>query len=140
MTNSLPQFVLLEPTVLDLNRVTLHLKTTGFPPVSNVSLNFTLPPSEPVVDPQSPPDPAKILEQSPYPNVELNLLDENNQSVAQATIIEHKEKDFSFTLHLRNPQSGKKYTAQADMIHRQQIIHTVSTSFILENSEASAER
>jgi len=154
MTATPPKLVLLEPVALDSRRVMLTLKTTGFPPRANIpacmvnfanstpgtSVNFELnapppPTSEPPVKaPQSngktqddPPE-----EESPYPNVELSLLDADNNEVTQAMIIEHQEEDVSFTLHIPNPQMGQAYTARASMFYDQKLLQSLNTPFLLE--------
>ncbi len=150
-----PKLVLLDPVALDARRVMLTLKTVGFPPRSNipacmvnfatptpdVSVNFELnaphpSTSEPPVKAPQPngkaqddlPEPE---EESPYPNVELSLLDADNNEVAQAMIIEHQEEEVSFTLHIRNPQVGQAYTARANMFYNQELLQSLSTPFVL---------
>ena len=118
-----PHLVSLEPVVLDASRVTLNLKTTGFPSLPNVT--FTL--NEPA--PAGAPAPSG---ESPYPNVELSLLDADDRLVAQAIIVEHREEEVSFTLHIRRPQPGAAYTARAEMIHGQTVLQTLRTPFVLQ--------
>ncbi len=154
MTSTLPELVLLEPVALDSRRVMLTLKTTGFPPRSNIpacmvnfanpapgapvnfELNAPLPStSEPPVKAPQPNGKAKDdspEEESPYPNVELSLLDADNNEVAQAIIIEHQEEEVSFTLHIRNPQVGQAYTARASMFYDQELLQSLNTPFLLE--------
>ena len=133
MIDSLPQLVSITPTVLDSNRVSLDLRTTNFPQQSNVLLNFdlghsptqSLPPEPKLADPES------LINDSLYPNVELRILDPENNEVAQLFIVEHKEEFVSMTMHIRNPQPGKIYLAQADLIHRQERLQTLTTPFKL---------
>ena len=130
-----PRFVALETIILDYSRVILNLQTTDFPSPSNVALNFDLP-NLPVDDNdndnhQPHTNNSNSLENSPYPNIELSLLDKDDRLIAQATIIEHREKAVSLTLHIRRPQPNNTYTAQADMVYNQKIIHSISTPFIL---------
>jgi len=116
-----PYLVSLDAVVLDTSRVTLNLKTTGFPPAPNVAFSLNT---------SSPADAAPPAE-SPYPNVELSLLDADNRTVAHAIIVEHREEEVSFTLHLRRPQPGAAYTARAEMIHGQTVLQTLRTPFVL---------
>ncbi len=157
MTATLPKLVLLEPTTLDSRRVMLTLKTTGFPPRSNIPacmVNFAPPASgapvnfelgaplsatsnSPAKAPRSngkaqDDAPAEESPESPYPNVELSLLDADNNEVAQAMIIEHQEAEVSFTLHIRQPQVGQPYTARASMFYDQELLQSLSTPFLLE--------
>ncbi|RME40656.1 MAG: hypothetical protein D6796_16925 [Caldilineae bacterium] len=118
-----PHLVSLEPLVLDASRVTLNLKTTGFPPVPNVAFTLNAP---------APADAPAPAEESPYPNVELSLLDADDRLVAQAIIVEHREEEVSFTLHIRRPRPGATYTARAEMIHGQNVLQTLRTPFVLE--------
>ncbi|NIW96953.1 MAG: hypothetical protein GWN13_01660 [Phycisphaerae bacterium] len=141
MTNSVPQFVSLIPMVLSPGRVSLHLKTTNFPGKSNVSLDFDLGDTAPQQNPtnQELEDPEAMLRNSPYPNVELSILDDKHNEVAQAIIVEHKEENISLTLHIRRPQPGKTYIARADMIHNQQLIQTLTVPFKLQPSDTEVE-
>lgn len=137
MTNSVPQFVSLTPVVLSPERVSLYLKTTNFPGKSNVSLDFDLGdtvPQQNLTD-QELEDPEAILRNSPYPNVELSILDDEHNEVAQVIVVAHKEENISLTLHIRHPQPGKTYIARADMIHNQQLIQTLTIPFKLQPSD-----
>jgi len=153
MSNN-PKFTLLQPTVLDYSRVSLMVKTADLPakvaggacavPPSegeaNVSLSFDLDtngPPKPVAPPDnvSPPDPARFEDESPWPTLELALLDEDDELVAQALIIEHQEADVSFTLHVRRPQPGKLYTVMARMSKKAADIHIAKTQFLLEPAQ-----
>lgn len=130
-----PRFVSLKPIVLDYNRVTLNLETTDFPLVSNVTLTLDLPESPSETETQS--RSGKQVPDNPYPNVDLALLDDENNEVAQIAIIEHREKDLSLTLHLRNPQPGSNYVAQATMVYNGAAVDSMRSPFTLEISNSS---
>lgn len=141
MTNSVPQFVSLIPRVLSPERVSVYLKTTNFPSKSNVFLDFDLGNTVPQqnLTNQELEDPEAVLRNSPYPNVELSILDDEHNEVAQVIIVEHKEENISLTLHIRHPQPGKTYIARADMIHNQQLIQTLTVPFKLKPSDTEVE-
>jgi len=165
MTATAPRLVLLEPFVLDHRRVTLTLKTADLPPRSNIPacmVNFAAPAAKPnatpaapldfeIGAPTSPPPPLPKapqtngdagddpFEDTPYPNVELSLLDADDNEIAQAIIIDHQEEEISFTLHIRNPQLGHTYIARADMIHHRELLQTLDAPFVLEVSGSDIE-
>ena len=105
MTDTEPKIVLLNPVVLDDNRrVTLELVVEGLPPlVPNVMF-------------ADKPDKPDFNTPSPYPNIELSILNSQRQQVASLLIIEHKEKHTALTLHLRNPDPQTQYIARAEMV------------------------
>ncbi|MFQ5575838.1 MAG: hypothetical protein ACE5G8_02490 [Anaerolineae bacterium] len=119
MADAGPQFNSLEPVVLDHYRVQLNLETVNFPPVSNITFTLDSPTSSPVTG------------ESPYPTVELSLLDSERNPVAQTTIIEHQETHLSLTLHIRRPQPDAEYIARAEMIRNRRVVNSLSKSFIL---------
>lgn len=144
-----PKFILLEPTVIDYNRVLLNVKTADLPagsaggaclvPEANVTLKFDLDsngPYQPIAPTKqaAPSNPDLFEDESPYPTMELALLDEDDKLVAQAMVVEHQEADVSFTLHIRRPQPGKTYTVMARMSKKDEDIHTVKTQFLLESA------
>ena len=148
MARSMPQFVSLTPIVLSTDRVLLNLETTNFESPSNVFLEFDsgsdASSSELVagLDPtkeQTRLDIEEAIQNSPYPNVELSILDPDGNQVAQLFIVEHKEAQVSMTMHLRQPRVGEVYTAKADMIHARTLLQTLTTPFELQsqNSEAT---
>lgn len=69
--------------------------------------------------------------QSKFPVVELNLLDEHNESVAQVMIIEHQEPELEVTLHLRQPALGHTYTLCAELIYQTKSVHKINQPFVL---------
>jgi len=72
--------------------------------------------------------------QSKFPVVELNLVDDNNQSVAQVMIIEHQEPDLEVTMHLREPMVGHVYQVYAELIYKTESVHVMNQPFVLETS------
>ena len=150
MSQPMPRFVSLTPTVLSPDRVILALETTGFVGKSNVTLDFDLqaPPQPPssTIDPSplndapdeedSPlADPEELIKNSPYPNVALSLLDKDGYEVAELFIVEHKEETLEMTLYIRRPEVGETYTARAEMIHNRTLLQTLSTPFTLSPAE-----
>ena len=143
MTNTMPQFVSLTPLVLSPERVSLNLQTTNFPGKSNVLLDFNFRNDGPL--PSKPADrdlenPEELIRNSPYPNVELSVLDDQHNEVAHMFIVEHKEEHISMTMHIHNPQPGKTYIARADMIHNQRLLQTLTIPFKLEPFNAEKKR
>jgi hypothetical protein len=134
VANSTPRFVSLTPLVISHERVSLDLVTENFPVKSNVLLDFDLenstvstetPPNDSLQDPEDP------IRNSPYPNVELSIIDEDGSEVANLFIVEHKERRVSMTMHIRRPQPGKKYIARAEMVQNQSTLQTLTVPFIL---------
>lgn len=128
----MPQFVSLTPIVLSQTRVSIELATTDFPQKSNVFLEFNALSDQPDPGPDLLKDPDEVISDSPYPNVELSILDAADQEVAHLFIVEHKEEHISMTLHLRNPKVDEMYVARAVMIHNKVVIQTVTTPFRLQ--------
>jgi len=153
----IPQFISVTPTVLDDRRVTVTIKTANLPevnrlgacvanfdqpPTPNVSLNFDT--STPVA---APPRPAKEdepvdveqFEKSKFPVVEVNLVDSDDNFVAHSMIIEHQEPDLSITMHVRSPKPGETYTAYAEMIYHEELVHVVSAPFVWATDKLNAQ-
>ncbi len=146
--SDVPQFEAVTPTVLDTRRVSIHIKTINLPEltgigacgvrlddaerVSNVTLNFEN-------TPPAPPQDASEFEQSKFPVVEVNLIDENQQSVAHSMIIEHRDPEVDITLHIREPHPGSVYTAYAEMIYQKKLVHVVQAPFKLESHRIEAQ-
>lgn len=133
MTEKKPMIALLQPVVLpDNRRVTLELVVENLPTVfANVA--FTMPD---MLDapPTRPPKPAADAP-SPYPNIELSILDSQRQQIASLFIVEHKEKFTSLTLHLSSPDVQEQYTARAEMTYMDELIDVVETPFTLRQTE-----
>jgi hypothetical protein len=68
---------------------------------------------------------------SPYPDLTLSILDQHGNEVATAFIIEHKEPDLDFTLHLRAFDPGDTYMARAEMTLKDEVIQVVQVPFEL---------
>ncbi len=129
MTAPKPRIVSLKPVVLaDNRRVTLELVVEDLPAVfANVA--FTMPDT---FDPTStrPPQPAAAAP-SPYPNVELSILNSGRRQIASLFIVEHKEKFTALTLHLSAPDPQERYSARAEMTYQDEIIDVVEIPFTL---------
>jgi hypothetical protein len=122
----------LEPVVLTYNRISLKLDTV-FPQKSNVALlDFNPNPSpSSTKEAEAPLDLDEAIRTSPYPNIEMSILDEGNQEVASVVVVEHRDPNLSLTLHIRHPQPGKRYTARAYLIYQQELIQTLTAPFTL---------
>jgi hypothetical protein len=68
---------------------------------------------------------------SPYPDVTLSILDQGGNEIATTFIVEHKEPELNFTLHLRTPEPGATYTARAELVTNNAVIQTVQVPFEL---------
>lgn len=77
------------------------------------------------------PTPTDDRPPSPYPDVTLSILDHRGNEIATTFIIEHKEPELDFTLHLRSPEPGATYTAQAELVMNDAVIQTVQVPFEL---------
>jgi hypothetical protein len=133
MTSKKPTIASLKPVVLaDNRRVTLEMVVDNLPTVFT-NIAFTMPD---MLDspPTRPPKPAADTP-SPYPNVELSLLNSRRQQIASLFIVEHKEKFTSLTLHLTAPDVQEQYTARAEMTYQDEIIDVAETSFSLHQAE-----
>jgi hypothetical protein len=98
---------------------------------SNISLNmpgFGAPTSEGPTPPANAP--------SPYPNVELSILNSQRHEVASVFIVEHKEKYTSLTLHLRSPDLNEQYIARAEMTYQDKTLDVVELPFTLDQAQA----
>lgn len=145
----------------DLNRVLLILRVSGLPtngpgPGSNLAFfpdmpqteatapaDGATPPLAPNVDlftdtdsssqmPVAPkPSPREDRPPSPYPDVTLRILDQHGNEVATTFIVEHKEPELEFTLHLRVSEPGATYIARAEMTRSDEVVQTVQVPFEL---------
>jgi hypothetical protein len=123
-----PKISSLKPVVLgDNRRVTLKLIVEGLPVTSS---NVLLMPDLPGETPTGPPKPAPAGA-SPYPNVELSLLNSRRQQVASLFIVEHKERETALTLHLPATEIDGQYTARAEMTRDDEILDVVERAFSL---------
>ncbi len=129
MSNKQPKIISFKPIVLEDNRrVILAMVVEGLAtPASNNMLLMPDLPGEPSAGPpkQDPDAP------SPYPNVELSILNSRRQQVASLFIVEHKEKHTDLTLHLPHPEPQEQYTARAEMTYNEEIIDVIEAPFEL---------
>jgi len=77
------------------------------------------------------PMPDKNRPPSPYPDVTLSILDQGENEIATTFIVEHKEPELDFTLHLRTSEAGATYTARAELTLSDEVIQTVQVPFEL---------
>jgi hypothetical protein len=115
----------------DGRRVLVTLRTTGLPPYGLGMVTPALTPAAPGVEPASQdPTRAKSAQPpSPYPDVDLSVYDQHGNEVAATFIIEHKEPDLEFTLHLRSVEPGGAYTVRATLTDGGQVIQVVEAPF-----------
>jgi hypothetical protein len=134
MADTKPSISSLRPIILEDNRrVTFEMMVENLPTtIPNVM--FTTP-DRTDMPPTSPPQPDPNAP-SPYPDIELSILNRHRQQVATLFIVEHKEKHTSLTLHIPSPDSQEQYTARAEMTHQDQILDVVEVSFTLSRSDA----
>jgi len=99
----------------DGRRVLVTLHTSGLPPYG---LGMAAP--TPAKGGQPP---------SPYPDVDLNIYDRQGNEVAATFIVEHKEPDLDFTLHLRSVEPGGTYTIRATLTDGGQVTQVVEAPF-----------
>ena len=133
MTEKKPAIASLQTVVLaDNRRVTLEMVVENLP-TTFANVAFSMPD---MLDPPAvrPPKPATDAP-SPYPNVELSILNSHRQQVASLFIVEHKEKFTSLTLHLSSPDVQEQYTARAEMTYMDEIIDVMETPFTLHQTE-----
>jgi hypothetical protein len=128
MTERRPRIASLQPVVLkDNRRVTLEMVVEDLPhTISNVMLRPDLSDSPPTRPPK--PDPNAP---SPYPNIELSILNSHRQQIADLFIVEHKEKHTALTLHLPSLDVQGQYIARAEMIHNDETLDVVEVPFTL---------
>jgi hypothetical protein len=81
------------------------------------------------------PQPADPEAPSPYPHVELSILNGQRQVVASLYIVEHKERYTSLTLHLRRPDPAEDYIARAEMTHDDKTLQVVEIPFKLHQAD-----
>jgi hypothetical protein len=133
MTEKLPKITALNPVAFaDNHRVMMELIIEDLPTTSsNVAfmmpdISGTAPPRPPKLDPDAP---------SPYPNVELSILNSQRQQLATLFIVEHSEPYTSLTLHLHAPNVSEQYTARAEMTHQDKTLDVVEVPFTLHQTE-----
>jgi hypothetical protein len=132
MTAEKPRIASLKPIVLaDNRRVTLEMVVEDLPAVL-ANLAFMMPDVS-GRPPTQPPKPAADAP-SPYPNIELSILNSHRQQIASLFIVEHKEKFTALTLHLPAPDPQEQYTARAEMTYQDEIIDIVEIPFSLNSA------
>lgn len=105
-------------------------KSTQSPSTANPSLFPDAgPPQEAPVD--NHPTLSDDRPPSPYPDVTLSILDQHGHEIATTFIVEHKEPELDFTLHLRTFESGATYIARAEMTRNDEVLQTVQVPFEL---------
>lgn len=129
MSAKKPHIASLDPIVLEDNRrVTLELVVENLP-TTTANIAFIMPdmldapPARPVKPDANTP--------SPYPNLELSILNSRRQQIATLFIVEHKEQFTALTIHLRAPDPQEQYTARAEMIYQDEMIDELETPFSL---------
>lgn len=115
----------------DNRRVMVELVVEDLPNLfSNVALMMPdlaeRPARPPKPDPQAP---------SPYPHVELSILNSQRQELASLYIVEHKEQFTSLTLHLRQPDPQEAYIARAEMTYADKTLQVVEVPFKLNQGD-----
>jgi hypothetical protein len=104
------------------------------PPAPNVDLFLETPTSNqpPTGDlPETGEDP----QPSPYPDISLSILDPNGNQIISTYIVEHKEPELDFTLHLHVAEPGATYTACAVMTMNDEVIQSVQAPFELSSAK-----
>jgi hypothetical protein len=112
----------------DNHRVMLEMVVEDLPTVfSNVAFSMPdLSPSPPQKPPKTDPEAP-----SPFPNIELSILNGQRLQVASLFIVEHKERYTSLTLHLRSPDISEQYTARAEMTYLNETLDVTEVPFTL---------
>ena len=137
----------------ELRRVSLMLRVSGLPaydPGANVHLQFPDMPQpaeggdldaqpgpnvtlfpEGASSPEDQPSAGDERPLSPYPDVTLSIFDQDGNEVVTSFIIEHKEPELDFTLHLPAAEPGAIYIAYAELTMNDEVIQTVQVPFEL---------
>ena len=118
----------------DGRRVLVTLRTTGLP---LYGLGMVAPAPTPTApgaelsskDPTHPTPAQGDQPPSPYPDVDLSVYDRNGNEVAATFIVEHKEPDLDFMLHLRSAEPGGTYTIRATLTDGDQVTQVVEAPF-----------
>lgn len=129
MADKRPNITRLEPVVLaDNRRVQMELVVENLPD-QFANVNFFMP--DAFNSPRPQPARPDANTPSPYPDIELCILDSQGQEVVCLFIVEHKESHTALTLHLPAPDAGEQYMAQARMTYQAQLLQVVETPFTL---------
>ena len=118
----------------DGRRVLVTLRTSGLPPYSLGAIapapTSAAPDVELFLEDPTRPTPAQgDRPPSPYPDVDLSIYDRYGNEVAATFIVEHKEPDLDFTLHLRSVQPGGAYAIRATLTDGGQVTQIVEAPF-----------
>jgi hypothetical protein len=118
----------------DGRRVLVTLRTAGLPPYGPGMIAPTSASAAPNVElfaeDLTRPTPAKGDRlPSPYPDVDLSIYDRQGNEVAATFIVEHKEPDLDFTLHLRSVEPAGTYTVRATLTDGGQVTQVVEAPF-----------
>lgn len=112
----------------DKRRVMMEMVVKDLPAsFANVTLDFP--------DPSKPPSKQATGSLSPYPNIELSILDSQGREVATIFIVEHKEEFTNLMLHLREPDPNTQYTARAEMTYQEETLEVVEVPFNLTKAD-----
>ena len=118
------------PEMPEIGEEAQQAKANQSPPPSNVNLFLDASASDQAPAGDSPePDDDRPL--SPYPDVTLSILDQGRNEMASTYIVEHKEPELDFTLHMRSHEPGATYTARAELTMNDEVIQTVQVPFQL---------
>jgi hypothetical protein len=119
----------------DLRRVSFTLRVSGLPAygpeAGSHTIQFFDMPNREQGDEAEPATFGDERSPSPFPDVELNILDRQGNEVASTYIVEHKEANLDFTLHLRDAQPDTTYIARARMTLNGETIQVIETPFDL---------
>ncbi len=128
MSDNTPKIASLQPIVHDDNRrISMQMTVSNLPTSFS---NIMLMPDLMTEGSGPPPKPDKDAP-SPYPNIELSILNSQRQQIASLYIVEHKEPETGLTLHLTTPDPAEQYTARAEMTYDEKIIDVVEVVFRL---------
>ncbi len=134
MTQKTPRIATLNPIVLeDRRRVSLEMVVENLPTTSS---NVMLMMPDQLDDSPGPPQKPDPNAPSPYPDIELSILNSQRQQLARLLIVEHKEPRTALTLHLKTPDPTEPYTARAEMSYQGETIDVVEAPFSLDQSGA----
>ena len=132
MSTHIPKITSLRPIVSDdQKRVSLEMHVANLPDLlSNIML------MDESYDPsQGPPPKRDPSAPSPFPNVELALLDADRKVLADLLIVEHKEEYTALTLHIRTPNPTPTCFARAEMSHNNEVFDVVEVAFNLSDGQ-----
>lgn len=139
MTTNYPSIASLNPVVLsDQRRVMMELVVENLPTqLANVTLAIPTETTDSSTD-DSASGPTAIEQPaspSPYPNVELTIINSQGKTVAATFIVEHQEEFTNLTLHLREPNLQEQYIAKAEMTYQKDVLDVVEVPFTLAEAE-----